>query len=280
MSFGLTRENHDFCQNFTGSKYSDPELSLQAIDGPPFGLHHLAMANAKILLEEGHPRVVGSFGSASDLHDATTPAVSESCDIAEIRLDLLSGSDQQVESTLWSHLAGIPLLFTARRIEEGGAHALSPAARMDLLRAALDQAAWVDIEVASVPEMGALLAELAERAIPWIASYHDFEKLPDTAALEHAANQAKQAGAAVFKAAARLASPADVARLAGFQLADHGLPVATMGMGPLAPVSRLLCAQCGSVLNYGYLGNTATAPGQWDSALLKTAISRLVPFRS
>ena len=79
--------------------------------------------------------------------------------------------------------------------------------------------------------------------------------------------------------AAKLASPADLVRLADFQLADHGIPVATMGMGPLAPVSRLLCAQCGSLLNYGYLGTTATAPGQWDSGLLKTAISRLVPFR-
>jgi 3-dehydroquinate dehydratase-1 len=48
-----------------------------------------------------------------------------------------------------------------------------------------------------------------------------------------------------------------------------------MGMGPLAPVSRLLCAQCGSVLNYGYLGKTATAPGQWDAAFLKQAIGRL-----
>jgi 3-dehydroquinate dehydratase-1 len=52
-----------------------------------------------------------------------------------------------------------------------------------------------------------------------------------------------------------------------------------MGMGVLAPVSRLLCAQCGSVLNYGFLGETPTAPGQWDSALLKQAISRLAPFR-
>jgi len=66
--------------------------------------------------------------------------------------------------------------------------------------------------------------------------------------------------------------------LADFQLTDHGLAVSSMGMGPLAPVSRQLLAQCGSVLNYGYLGNAATAPGQWDSALLKTAISRLAPF--
>ena len=86
-------------------------------------------------------------------------------------------------------------------------------------------------------------------------------------------------GPRVFKVAAMLHQPADLARLADFQLADHGLPVATMGMGPLAPVSRLLCAQCGSVLNYGYLGETPTAPGQWDAALLKQAIARLAPFR-
>jgi 3-dehydroquinate dehydratase I len=52
-----------------------------------------------------------------------------------------------------------------------------------------------------------------------------------------------------------------------------------VGMGPLAAVSRLLCAQCGSVLNYGYLGETPTAPGQWDAASLKAAIGRLVPLR-
>lgn len=173
----------------------------------------------------------------------------------------------------------MPLLFTARRFEEGGALAIGPDARMSLLRGALDQAALIDIEVASIREMGALLEELAERQIPWIASYHDFNKLPATAALEDAARQAKDAGAAVFKAAAQLASPADLARLTDFQLADHGIPVATMGMGPLAPVSRLLCAQSGSLLNYGYLGTTATAPGQWDAALLRQAIARLTPFR-
>jgi 3-dehydroquinate dehydratase-1 len=69
-----------------------------------------------------------------------------------------------------------------------------------------------------------------------------------------------------------------VARLAEFQLADHGIAVATMGMGALAPVSRLLCAQSGSLLNYGYIGQTSTAPGQWDSLRLKQAIASLEAF--
>ena len=97
--------------------------------------------------------------------------------------------------------------------------------------------------------------------------------------LAAAAAKALDAGAAAFKAAARLHGPGDLARLAEFQLRDHGLPVATMGMGPLAPVSRLLCAQCGSVLNYGFLGSRPTAPGQWDAATLRHAVRKLEPWR-
>ena len=237
------------------------------------------MAHVENSPDDRHTKVVGSFGSLADLEQATASSVREACDLVEIRLDLMGSKDGTVDGLPWRKLSELSLLFTARRIEEGGALAIGPDARMSLLRGTLEQAAWIDIEVASIREMSILLKELADRKIPWIASYHDFNRLPATAALEDAARQAKDAGAAVFKAAAKLDSPADLARLADFQLAEHGIPVATMGMGPLAPVSRLLCAQCGSLFNYGYLGTTATAPGQWDSALLKTAISRLTPFR-
>jgi 3-dehydroquinate dehydratase-1 len=236
------------------------------------------MARVENKPDNRQPRVVGSFGSLQDLRKSSAAGVREACDLAEIRLDLLDPSDGCIEGMPWSHLAETPLLFTARRIEEGGARSLTPEIRMNLLRHSLDHAAWIDVEVASMLEMEELLGELAGRRIPWIASYHDFHRLPPITELEQAAKRARNAGASVFKVAAKLHSPADLARLAEFQLADHGLPVSTMGMGALAPVSRLLCAQCGSVFNYGFLGETATAPGQWDSALLKTAISRLVPF--
>lgn len=213
-----------------------------------------------------------------DLQISTATSVVNSCDLAEIRLDLVSSRDGIADPSSWAHLSGIPLLFTARRADEGGAHAFSPTQRMNLLRVSVEQASLIDVEVASIQEMGDVLGELADRRIPWIASYHNFDQLPPTADLVRAARQALDAGAAVFKAAAKLTSLSDMTRLAEFQLADHGIPVSTMGMGPLAPVSRLLCAQCGSVLNYGYLGDTATAPGQWDSTLLKTAISRLAPY--
>jgi 3-dehydroquinate dehydratase I len=246
-----------------------------AIDAPPAAAHLSAMAIAEFSLAKGRASVAGSFGGAEDLRLADARSVREACDIAEIRLDLQAADSGIVENPAWRHLAGIPLLFTARRGDEGGAGDLSAAARIGMLETAVDDAACIDIEVVGIPEMSGLLDTLQSRGIPWIASFHDFSKLPETAVLADAARRALDAGAAAFKVAAMLHSPADMARLADFQLADHGIPVATMGMGPLAPVSRLLCAQCGSVLNYGYLGETPTAPGQWDAGFLKQAISRL-----
>jgi len=238
------------------------------------------MTDERFQVTAGKPLVVGSFGGADDLRAADASGLSGVCDIAEIRLDLLAAASGGAEPAPWRHLRGmIPLLFTARSPEEGGARALTDAGRVEMLEDVLDDAACIDIEVASLAGMAGLVRELAARGLPWIASFHDFETLPETKALEDAAGSALAAGAAAFKVAARVHGPADLARLADFQLADHGLPTATMGMGPLAPVSRLLCAQCGSVLNYGFIGSTPTAPGQWDAALLKLAVSRLEPFR-
>jgi len=236
------------------------------------------MTHPAFRLTDGHPQVVGSIGSTEDLNGLLPAAVRTACDLVEIRLDLLSPT--ATATAPWQHLRESPLLFTARRADEGGGPALSAAARMRLLEPVLAQAAWLDIEVASIGEMSELIAELATRDIPWLASFHDFNALPTTAVLAEAAQRARAAGAGAFKAAARLQQVADLARLAEFQLADHGLPVATMGMGPLAGVSRLLCAQCGSVLNYGYLGTTATAPGQWDAARLKSLIACLPPLQT
>jgi len=239
------------------------------------GAHHFGVKIVDFSIRR--PLIVGSFGSATDAREATPGLVAKSCDIAEVRLDLMRNEFDGAAKP-WAHLAGTPLLFTARMAAEGGAGDLHAAMREDLLREVLDEAACIDIEVASIGSMTGLIDELRQRKLPWIASFHDFEKLPENAVLEERLECAKSAGAAVFKVAAKLHIPGDVARMAEFQLADHGIAVATMGMGVLAPVSRLLCAQCGSVLNYGFIGQTSTAPGQWDSFRLKQAIASLEAF--
>jgi 3-dehydroquinate dehydratase-1 len=219
--------------------------------------------------------VVGSIGSAAARARSTPARTRECCDLVEIRLDALAADGLAIGRGLWAHLAGQPLLFTARRREEGGLADAAAGERLGWLATALPDAVAVDVELASVAEAAELLAMVRAAGLPWVASFHDFERLPDSGLLEDAARRAAAAGAGMFKVAALLRTPDDLARLAEFQLADHGLPVASMGMGPLAAVSRLLCAQCGSVLNYGYLGDTATAPGQWHCGVLKDAIARL-----
>ncbi len=228
------------------------------------------MARADFKLAGRGPAVVGSFGSAAALRDSSLAILQAGCDIAEIRLDLLAAEGADTGHRAWRHLEGFPLLFTARRQDEGGALALDAKARVALLEVALADASLIDVEVAGIREMGDLL----DGRVPWVASMHDFEKLPGRDLLEAALRTAVDAGAACFKVAAMIRSPSDIVRLTEFQNANHEIPVATMGMGPLAPVSRLLCAQYGSALIYGFIGATPTAPGQWDAALLKQAIAR------
>ena len=200
--------------------------------------------------------------------------LASACDLAEIRLDLLEAEGALSGARPWAQLAGFPLLFTARRGDEGGAGDLDAARRMELLEAVLDEAALVDVELVSAGEMAAVLDRMKASGIPWIASWHDFEGRPDSfARIPRMAEEAARAGAACFKAAVRLHGEGDVERLGDLFSTAGDLPLSLMGMGPLAKASRLACAAAGSVLNYGYLGDAPTAPGQCSAAELKAGIS-------
>jgi 3-dehydroquinate dehydratase-1 len=251
------------------------KCGIRGIDEAAASGAFTGMGNTSTNFADGKARVIGSVGDAAALAALDAATAAASCDMVEIRLDLLGGAAGERP---WVHLAELPLLMTARSEAEGGAKGLADGARMELLEAALADAALADLEVASIPMAGGLIARMREACVPWVGSFHDFGKTPELLELREAAAAAREAGAAVFKAAAMIRRPGDLAVLADFQLEDHGIAVATMGMGPLAVVSRLLCAQCGSVLNYGYLGGAPTAPGQWDCAALGEAMRRLGRF--
>ena len=222
--------------------------------------------------------VVGSFGDSGSLAAASAESLGGQCDIAEIRLDLLHREFADRGTALWQHLLPFPILFTARCHPEGSPFDLDGEARTELIRAALPDASLIDIEARNVASMAGLVSEISSQGVPWIASFHDFEKLPVREVLEAHARIAKEAGASAFKAAARLHTVDDLAALARFQTSEQGIRLSTMGMGILAPVSRLLCAQAGSVLNYGFIGETPTAPGQWSARRLRDCIRTLNPL--
>ena len=225
-----------------------------------------------IINDAKHPLVVGSFGSLQDLCECPRAEVLTACDLVEIRLDVLARDGWEPGQTPWSPLKGIPLLFTARCRSEGGVIPLDARERSAMILAVIDDAAAVDVEMASAEEMSDTLALLRQSGIPWVASRHNFEKLPDLESWREWREQAHAKGAAVAKFAAMLHDAQDIVTLENFQQEKSTIAVSTMGMGLLAPASRVRCALAGSRLNYGYLGAAPTAPGQWPAAQLRAAI--------
>ena len=167
----------------------------------------------------------------------------------------------------------IPWIITARHPLEGGKNALPQARRRELLFSLLPSASLVDIEVRSLAGLSDVAACAQKNGIGIIASFHDFEKTPETSRLREVIRRANDAGATLVKIATRTTTPKDVSRLLDLWNATP-LPLAIMGMGPLGMSSRLLFANCGSALNYGWL-HSPNVPGQWSAAELRTLITKI-----
>ncbi len=198
-------------------------------------------------------------------------------DLLELRVDAFARDPAGLDAldTLAAGAAR-PLIVTVRHPAEGGLDAaLDPAARRRLFGRFLSAAAFVDVEVRSLRGLRAIVAQAQERGSQVIASFHDFQGTPDPRRLRALAERAAAGGADVFKVATTTRTPGDLARLLDL-LEDGGpLPLAVMGMGPLGKASRLTLAAAGSVLSYGYLGDTPQVPGQWPVARLRERIDEL-----
>lgn len=227
--------------------------------------------NALPRLSFTRPLVVGSV---SDLAAWQTACAAESlpCDVVELRADGLPAD------TDWAALAQMrccrPVLVTVRHAGEGGLRPMSTAERVRIARTLLPLAAALDWEIAQLPEVPELVAEARAAGVPIIASAHDFEKTPTLDSLLEKEQQARSLGATVAKFAFRLHNAEDM--MTGVQLLRRATGTTTaMGMGSLGAVSRLLYAQHGACLIYGYLGDTPTAPGQWSAALCRQALDAM-----
>ncbi len=226
------------------------------------------MEDLSTAIQSHQPLIVGAVGDRRVLE--LTIADSD-CDLIELRLDSL-GVGTEVHEFAERNKASHPILLTARHPDEGGKNALTCSQRASLYAALLPAGALIDLELRSIRELGEIWAAAEEHGLLRIASWHNFENCPGLNKLCDTIAAMKEAGAEIAKCAFRLNQPSDLQRVAeAFENAP--LPLAIMGMGPLAPASRLLAANLGSVLNYGYLGEEATAPGQWPARLLKEALA-------
>lgn len=217
------------------------------------------------------PCVVGIIHSPASLSAALRLAPG-SVDCLEIRIDAFPGSEDKILQKITG--LKFPLIVTVRHFSEGGFHHISTAKRRGLYERFLPHAALIDIELRSAKTLEDVSKAARKAGVGVVFSHHNFRATPSVTRLLSIASDAKKAGADILKIAALASSPADVATLLAFQHSQKNSPLSIMGMGRFGKASRLLFAQAGSVLNYGFL-DKANASGQWPAALLKKRIEEL-----
>lgn len=191
----------------------------------------------------------------------------------ELRLDVFSRHFPAVERA--SSAIAVPILITARHPREGGVGLLGAAKRRDLLAGFLSRADAVDIELRSVTILADVLRQARRQCITRVVSFHDFQRTPGLPRLREVVRRGAQAGADIVKIATHLRNAKDLALLLLLQNSAK-VPLATMGMGPLGKVSRLVLAAAGSRLNYGYLDRPQVT-GQWPALELVQRIEEVMP---
>lgn len=227
------------------------------------------------LLLSSRPLVVGVIPDPATLQlwaGLSAAQREASCDVIELRLDTLKTAAEDIRSALTGN--STPVLLTARHPAEGGMGSEDAAGRIAMLEPLLSLATLVDVEMRSAMDMRPLVQKAQGMGVRVIGSFHDFQTTPGEEVLRGAINFAQPAGLDAVKLATFLNNSADLNRLITLTSEAHRLRLSTMGMGPLGRVSRLVLAKCGSLLNYGYLGE-ANAPGQWPAARLKEILAEL-----
>ncbi len=215
---------------------------------------------------------VGSVADGDTLDRLPGMDLPALCDVVEYRVD--TWPDRAARGAELATASPVPVLVTVRRPEEGGQNRLDAATRERLARPFLNSAALLDVEIAWLGESTELVAEARHAGVIVVASFHDFTATPALDELKRKRDAALTAGADLVKFAATLHGTVDIATLAALLEEPGHPPLSVMGMGKLGRISRLLFAQLGSVLNYGYL-DKATVPGQWPAARLRELVREL-----
>ncbi len=228
-------------------------------------------------LDSFPPYVIGSVTDWDTWLSLKDPVVIPPCHGVELRVDALPasiGCDDILAHRIWK-----PVLVTVRREAEGGCRPMAEEERRQTARRLLSMASGLDWEIAAMPEAADLLRSVKNAGVTLIASSHDFESTPPLDEMLEQEQAARRMGADIVKFAFRLNSVEDM--MTGVELLRRKTgPLAVMGMGPLGPASRLLYAQMGSALVYGFLGGRESAPGQWPAKLFQDALMNLVAFRA
>ena len=187
--------------------------------------------------------LVGVIASTDELRLATR--MREPPDLFEVRLDHLA----RLHGSQLSRLRR-PIIITARHTAEGG----KKCDRNNVLRKFLPYAKFVDIELRSMRELGAVWAEAGRLGLGRICSVHDFKRTPQLSVLRKQFSRSRKAKADVFKLVTRADSLRDLLTLFQFLWTQSLLmPLCVMAVGKFGTISRLLFHEAGSALIYAPL---------------------------
>ncbi len=223
-------------------------------------------------LDNGMPAIAVSFSEGCGVEEIKA-LKKQGLDIAEIRVDLFANiSAENIIQVLqkFTELA-VPTILTFRPMREGGKWQGSDVSRAELIAACYPYADIVDIETSSMHSLDCsgkfcqLANEILKSETQLLMSYHNFEKTPSLAAINHEIESTEtllSAKADIVKVACQTDSSTDVAVLTEMLLRSGGKNLVVIGMGRHGLITRLSFSTYGSLFTFAYVGDTITAPGQ------------------
>ena len=176
-------------------------------------------------------------------------------------------------------LGEMPLLFTFRSKQEGGALSLPKEDyyALNLAAARSGLVDLVDVEIFTASDVAYHIEALRRCGVTVVGSKHDFDKTPSDPELREYLERGWQVGADLPKLAVMPRTNRDVERLLNVTRAlreAYGRPLITMSMGALGVASRIEGERYGSAMTFGALGQ-ASAPGQLGVAQLRRELERI-----
>ena len=203
-------------------------------------------------------------------------------DMVELRADYLRDLSPQLVRALLPRLAAhkLPILFTNRAQAEGGVQAQEEASRVAVIEAgcASGVPAVVDVELATAATLrDRVVAAGRAGGVPVLMSFHDFAATPADGVLVAHLAAMHAAGADAAKLSLMPQTAADATRLLALtraatsgQVAGFALPLATMSMGALGMITRVVGHRAGSALTFAAVApGGGSAPGQLAIAELR-----------
>lgn len=229
--------------------------------------------NEKLNCLLGRTNTVGVIASKEDLKIALrNPDIA---DIFELRIDCFVSS-KGAEAL---HRLGKPMIVTVRDANEGGKRPdWTVETRKALYRKHMKYATLVDVEASTAMKLKEIIDEAKSQGRGVIMSLHVFDGVWRTQLVEYALRLCRDMNGDIFKIAIQLMEFPEFNEFLVHidNIAPRMFPVqlAPMAIGKYGKVSRLLFAENGSPLVYGYLAE-ARVPGQWHVSEIREMMKRV-----